>query len=68
MGAYYILATEAFARAPVVEVTLVIGSAPVIAVGLERLRGARPVRQQVIGAIVAVVGLVLSTAQGRRRR
>jgi DME family drug/metabolite transporter len=59
MGAYYILATEAFARAPVVEVTLVIGSAPVIAVGLERLRGARPVRQQLIGAIVAVVGLVL---------
>jgi drug/metabolite transporter, DME family len=59
MGAYYILATEAFARAPVVEVTLVIGSAPVIAVGLERLRGVRPVRQQVIGAIVAVVGLVL---------
>jgi len=59
MGAYYILATEAFARAPVVEVTLVIGSAPVIAVGLERLRGVRPVRQQVIGAIVAVAGLVL---------
>jgi drug/metabolite transporter (DMT)-like permease len=59
MSAYYIFATEAFVRAPVVEVTLLVGSAPVIAVGLEQARGLRPVRQQVIGAIVAVLGLVI---------
>jgi DME family drug/metabolite transporter len=64
MGAYYIFATEAFARAPVVEVTLLIGAAPVIAVGLERLRGVRPVRQQLTGAIVSVVGLVLFLRPG----
>jgi drug/metabolite transporter, DME family len=59
MGAYYILATEAFARAPVVEVTLLIGCAPVITVVLEFMRGNRPLRQQVIGACVTVLGLVL---------
>jgi drug/metabolite transporter (DMT)-like permease len=59
MGIYYLFATEAFARAPVVEVTLIVGSAPVLAVGLEHVRGLRPVRQQVIGAIVAVLGLVM---------
>ncbi len=59
MGAYYILATEAFARAPVVEVTLLIGCAPVITVVLELMRGDRPVRQQVIGACATVLGLVL---------
>jgi drug/metabolite transporter, DME family len=64
MGAYYILATEAFSRAPVVEVTLVVGSAPVIAVALERLRGVRPVRQQAIGAVVAVAGLMLFLRPG----
>jgi len=64
MGAYYILATEAFARVPAVDVTLLIGSAPVLAVGLERLRGQRPVPQQVIGAIVAVLGLALFLRPG----
>jgi len=64
MGAYYILATEAFSRAPVVEVTLVVSSAPVIAVALERLRGVRPVRQQAIGAVLAVVGLILFLRPG----
>jgi drug/metabolite transporter, DME family len=64
MGAYYILATEAFVRAPVVEVTLIVGSAPVIAVGLERIRGIRAVRQQLIGAVIAVVGLILFLGPG----
>jgi drug/metabolite transporter (DMT)-like permease len=59
MGAYYLFATEAFARASAVEVTLLVGSSPVIVVGLERLRGIRPVRQQLIGALVAVLGLLL---------
>jgi drug/metabolite transporter (DMT)-like permease len=34
MGAYYVLATEAFARAPVVEVTLLVGTTPVLAIAL----------------------------------
>jgi drug/metabolite transporter, DME family len=59
MGAYYVFATEAFARVAVIEVVLVIGSAPVIAMGLERCRGTRPARQQIAGAIIALLGLVL---------
>jgi drug/metabolite transporter (DMT)-like permease len=58
MGAYYVLATEAFVRAPVVDVTLLVGTAPIVAVGLERLRGHRAQRQQLMGALIAVVGLV----------
>lgn len=64
MGAYYIFATEAFARAPVVEVTLLVGSAPVIAVGLEFLRGRRPPREQILGALIAISGLVLFLRPG----
>lgn len=64
MGAYYIFATEAFARAPVVEVTLLVGSAPVVAVGLEFLRGLRPTRQQILGALVAMSGLVIFLRPG----
>jgi drug/metabolite transporter (DMT)-like permease len=71
MGAYYIFATEAFARAPVVEVTLLVGCAPVIAVGLEYARGRRPIRQQSVGAVTAVLGLLLflhpSASMGRQR-
>ena len=66
MGAYYLFATEAFVRAPVVEVTLLVSSAPVVAVGLDAIRGARPLRQQVIGAVVAVLGLVLFLRPGSR--
>ena len=64
MGGYYIFATEAFARAPVVEVTVLVGTAPVIAVGLEAFRGLRPVRQQLLGALAAVVGLVMFLRPG----
>ncbi len=66
MGAYYIFATEAFARAPVVEVTLLVGSAPVLAVGLEVLRGRRPVCRQIVGAGVAVLGLLIFLRPGTR--
>ena len=59
MGAYYVLATEAFVRAPVVDVTLLVGMSPVLAVSFEWARG-RPVsRAQAIGAIVSVAGLLL---------
>jgi DME family drug/metabolite transporter len=57
MAAYYILATEAFARAPVVEVTMLIGAAPIIALGIERTRGRRVPLRQLLGVIIALVGL-----------
>ena len=59
MGAYYVLATEAFVRAPVVDVTLLVGMSPVLAVGFEWVRGRPAARAQVIGALTAVAGLVL---------
>ena len=58
MAAYYVLATEAFARAPVVEVTLLIGIAPVIALGIEHLRGRSVPRRQLLGVVLALTGLV----------
>jgi drug/metabolite transporter (DMT)-like permease len=67
MAAYYILATEAFVRAPVVEVTLLIGAAPVVALGLERLRGRRVPRRQLLGVILALLGLVGFLWPGRRQ-
>jgi DME family drug/metabolite transporter len=57
MAAYYILATEAFARAPVVEVTMLIGAAPIIALGIERTRGRRVPPRQFLGVIIALAGL-----------
>jgi drug/metabolite transporter (DMT)-like permease len=58
MAGYYILATEAFARAPVLDVTLLIGMAPVLALGIERLRGRKVPAPQLFGVILAVGGLV----------
>lgn len=62
MGLYYVFATEAFVRAPVVEVTLIIGTAPAIAVALQWLRGMRPSARQTACVAFALVGLVLYLA------
>ena len=43
---------------------MLVGTAPVIAVGLEAFRGQRPVRQQLLGALAAVVGLVMFLRPG----
>jgi drug/metabolite transporter (DMT)-like permease len=67
MGAYYVLATEAFARAPVVEVTLLIGMAPVLALGIDRLRGRQVPAPQLFGVILAVGGLVAFLLPGEAR-
>ena len=58
MAGYYILATEAFARAAVVEVTLLIGMAPVLALGIERLQGRRVPLQRLVGVVLALGGLI----------
>jgi DME family drug/metabolite transporter len=59
MAAYYILATEAFARAPVVEVTLLIGTAPIVTLGIDRARGRRVPRRQLLGVVLALIGLAV---------
>jgi drug/metabolite transporter (DMT)-like permease len=66
MAAYYVFATEAFTRAPVVEVTLLVGSSPIIAVCFERIMG-RPVsRVRLAGVLIAVVGLAAFVIPGSR--
>ena len=62
MGLYYILATEAFTRAPVAEVTLIVGLSPVAALGLDRLAGARISSRSLLGALTAIAGLALFLA------
>jgi drug/metabolite transporter (DMT)-like permease len=65
MAGYYVLATEAFARAPVVEVTLLVGMAPVLALTIDRLRGRRVPAPQLLGVILAVGGLVAFLLPGK---
>jgi drug/metabolite transporter (DMT)-like permease len=65
MAGYYVLATEAFARAPVVEVTLLVGMAPVLALTIDRLRGRKVPAPQVLGVILAVGGLVAFLLPGK---
>jgi drug/metabolite transporter, DME family len=65
MAGYYVLATEAFVRAPVVEVTLLVGMAPVLALGIDRLRGRRVPAPQLFGVILAVGGLVAFLLPGK---
>jgi drug/metabolite transporter (DMT)-like permease len=67
MAGYYVLATEAFARAPVVEVTLLVGMAPVLALGIDRLRGRKVPARQIFGVILAVCGLVAFLLPGKTR-
>lgn len=65
MAGYYVLATEAFARAPVVEVTLLVGMAPVLALGVHRLRGRKVPAPQLCGVILAVGGLIAFLLPGK---
>ena len=67
MAGYYVLATEAFARAPVVEVTLLVGMAPVLALGIDRLRGRKVPVPQLFGVILAMGGLVAFLLPGKTR-
>lgn len=57
MAAYYVLATEAFTRAPVVEVTLLVGSAPVVTLAVELISGRRVRPRRMAGVLIAVSGL-----------
>jgi len=57
MAAYYVMATEAFTRAPVVEVTLLVGSAPVVTLVVELVLGRRVRALRMLGVLIAVAGL-----------
>ena len=59
MAAYYMLATAAFLRAPIVNVMLIVGLSPAIALLIDRLRGVSASRLQVAGAVVALTGLAV---------
>mgnify|MGYP000315161935 CR=1 FL=1 len=59
MAAYYMLATAAFLRAPIVNVMLIVGLSPAIALLIDRLRGISASRVQVAGAAVALAGLAV---------
>lgn len=67
MGLYYILATEAFTRAPVAEVTLIVGLSPIVALGLDRIAGAKITARSLIGAFVAFAGLALFLAPSAKQ-
>ena len=66
MGLYYLLATEAFTRAPVAEVTLIVGLSPIAALGLDRLAGTAIPRRSFVGALIAIAGLALFLAPSAR--
>ena len=59
MAAYYIFATAAFQRAPIVNVALLIGLSPVLALLFDRLTGLRPGAVQWTGAAMALAGLAI---------
>lgn len=59
MAAYYILATAGFIRAPIVNVALLIGLSPALALIIDRFTGIRPGRLQWLGVAVAIAGLAV---------
>jgi drug/metabolite transporter (DMT)-like permease len=60
MAAYYALAVAAFRLAPVADVALLLATAPLCALGLRRLRGARATPRERGGALVALVGVAVT--------
>lgn len=56
---YYLCATSGFRFAPVAEVTLLLSLAPLFVLGLRRLRGDRPSRLEIGGALIAICGLAV---------
>ncbi|WP_203291070.1 DMT family transporter [Maricaulis parjimensis] len=59
MAAYYIIATSAFIRAPIVNVALLIGLSPAIALIIDRVGGIKPGPLQWLGVAVAITGLAI---------
>ncbi|MAK64882.1 MAG: hypothetical protein CMF75_09145 [Maricaulis sp.] len=59
MAAYYIIATSAFIRAPIVNVALLIGLSPALALVIDRIGGLKPARLQWLGVAIAFAGLTI---------
>jgi drug/metabolite transporter (DMT)-like permease len=57
LGAYYLSATAAFQMAPVAEVALLLSTSPLFVLTLRYFARPRPARQELAGAIVALLGM-----------
>ena len=62
LAGYYLLATAAFQLAPVSEVALLLSTPPLFVLALRRIRGDVPKVLEVLGAGLAVAGIVLILA------
>ena len=62
LAGYYLLATAAFQLAPVAEVALLLSTPPLFVLALRRIRGDVPEVLEVLGAGLAVTGIVLILA------
>ena len=62
LAGYYFLATIAFQLSPVAEVALFLSTPPLFVLTFRRLHGDRPLRAEVVGAVVAIVGIMLILA------
>ena len=59
MVTYYLLTTAAFRLAPVAEVAVLVGTAPILSLSFERLRGIAIGNTLVVGTGLAVLGVIL---------
>jgi len=62
LAGYYFLATIAFQLSPVAEVALFLSTPPLFVLTFKRFHGDSPLRTEVIGAVVAIVGIMLILA------
>ncbi len=62
LAGYYFLATIAFQLSPVAEVALFLSTPPLFVLTFRRLHGDSPLRAEVVGAVVAIVGIMLILA------
>ncbi len=61
---YYITAVSAYQLAPVGEMALAMSISPAFSLLLERRRGLRPQRQECLGALVALLGVMVVVLPG----
>ena len=64
LAGYYFLATIAFQLSPVAEVALFLSTPPLFVLVFHRLHGDIPLRAEVGGAVLAVIGILLILAPG----
>ncbi len=62
LAGYYLLATAAFQMAPVAEVALLLSTPPLFVLLLRQLRSVPPQKTEIVGAIIAAIGIVIILA------